>query len=189
MNMKIGHLLFNTLTLQEYIFYIDNHKKYSDFNVLGLYRSIPENSQLDMAQKIEVREYAHLTFRKAFDFLQLKDPDTYMKVSTLGQDLTKADKAQLWEEVRLNQEKILKDKKIKHRNFGTYSKHKCGYEHCPYNGLMIRQGTYLAYGEMHFKGDKNKNFLRVKSDMGKQERKKARQLINKILRNEPDEEG
>ena len=53
--MKIGRQ-FNTLTLKEYLFFIDNHKKYTDFNTLGLYRSITENKKLTMEDKIAVRE-------------------------------------------------------------------------------------------------------------------------------------
>jgi len=86
---------FNQLTLKEYFFYVDNHKKYTDFNTLGLYRSIIENEKLGLPEKIEVREYAHQFFRKTFDFLQLKDPDTFVKVSTLGQTLTVAGEANL----------------------------------------------------------------------------------------------
>ena len=46
----------------------------------------------------------------------------------MGEDLTIADERQFWSEIRKSQEKILKDKKINHRNFGVYSKHICGYE-------------------------------------------------------------
>jgi len=82
---------FNTLTIKEYFFYIDNHKKYKDFNTLGLYRSIIENKNLTMDDKIAVRAYAHKLFKKTFDFLQLKDPQTFVEVEYLGQELTKGD--------------------------------------------------------------------------------------------------
>lgn len=65
--MEIGRK-FNELTLDEYIFFIDNYKKYADFNTLGLYRSIVENDKLTIVQKIEVRQYANKTFQKTFDF-------------------------------------------------------------------------------------------------------------------------
>jgi hypothetical protein len=151
--MKIGRK-FNKLTFSEYFTLIDYHKKYIDFNTLGLYRSLLENEKLTLEQKIGVREYAHKKFQKAFDFLQLKDPKTYMEVCMLGEEMTKGDKAQLWEKVKANQEKILKDKRIKHRNFGVYAKHDCGYETCPYNGMMVRQGTRFVESTMWFDCDK-----------------------------------
>jgi hypothetical protein len=184
--MKIGQK-FNKLTLKEYYFYIDNYKKYTDFNTLGLYRSILENEKLTLEDKIAVREYAHKTFKKSFDFLQLKDPGIYMEVSTLGQTLTVADEKQLWDEIRQNQQKILAHKKIKHRNFGTYSKHNCGYDTCFMNGMMIRQGSLLAgyaSGSMHFTGDKNKYPAKEKSERLKTDRKNMRQIIKKELDND-----
>lgn len=105
---------FNTLTVKEYIFFIDNYRKYTDFNTLGLYRSIIENEKLNLEEKIEVREYTHKIFAKTFDFLQLKDPRTYFAVSTLGQEITKGDEQKMWKDIRGNQQKILADKKIKH---------------------------------------------------------------------------
>src|SRR5579872_1720230 len=138
--MTIGRK-FNELNSEEYIFYIDNHKKYKDFNTLGLYRSIIENDKLSLADKIAIREHAHRLFKKTFDFLQLKDPKVFVEVSKLGMILTKADEEKIWDEVIKNQQSILKDKRIRHRNFGTYSKHNCGYEDCIYNGLMIRQNS------------------------------------------------
>ncbi len=74
--MEIGQK-FNTLTIKEYFFYIDNHKKYKDFNSLGLYHSIVENEKLTLEDKIAVREFAHKTFKNTFDFLQLKDPKNF----------------------------------------------------------------------------------------------------------------
>ena len=181
--MEIGQK-FNTLTKEKYLFFIDNHKKYKDFNTLGLYRSIIENEMLTYADKIEVREYAHKFFRKTFDFLQLKDPKTYFDVSVIGQVITKGDELQIWNDIRANQQKILADKKIKHRNFGNYSKHNCGYDNCPYNGLMIRQGSSLAEGNMHFDSDKNKFSGKTKSDRLQKVRKKEQQAIKKIIEEE-----
>lgn len=181
--MKIGQK-FNQLTLDEYFFYIDNHIKYKDFNTLGLYRSIAENEKLSLQEKIEVREYAHKTFKKTFDFLQLKDPRVFVEVSTLGLELTKGDEEKIWNDVRKNQQRILADKRIKHRNFGTYSKHNCGYEDCAWNGLMIRQGSWLAEGNMHFDSDKNKYQQQLKSERRKSERKKAKQIIGQEIENE-----
>ena len=181
--MEIGQK-FNTLTVSEYFFYIDNYKQYSDFNTLGLYRSIIENEKLDVAEKIEVREYAHKTFQKTFDFLQLKDPKVFLEVLTLGQTLTAGDEQQLWKNIKKEQQRILADKKIKHRNFGTYSKHNCPIAWCNYNGLMIRQGSYLTEENMHFAGDKNKYQAKVKSDRRKADRKKKKQIIDRELDNQ-----
>jgi hypothetical protein len=175
---------FNTLTKEEYFFFIDNYKKYSDFNTLGLYRSIIENEKLNLADKIEVRDYAHKIFQKTFYFLQLKDPATFFKISTIGQALTEGDEYKIWDDIRLNQQKILTDKKIKHRNFGTYSKHHCGYDWCPYNGLMIRQGSGLAETSIHFDSDKNKFACKIKSDKLKKERRIIKQTIKKNIENE-----
>jgi hypothetical protein len=152
--MKIGVKL-NQLTYSEYVSILDRHQKYTNFNTLGLYRSILENDKLDLAQKIAIRDLAHQKFLKTFEFLQLKDPRTYMKVSTLGKTLTKADERQLWENVKIQQQKILTDKRIKHRNFGTYSKHDCGHEDCPCPGIMIHKGSRLAEGWIRFDSDEH----------------------------------
>jgi hypothetical protein len=119
--MEIGQK-FNNLTLKEYFFCIDNYKKYTNFNALGLYRSLIENGKLTLEEKILVRNYANQIFQKTFDFLQLKDPKTFVEVSYLGQELTKGDEGKIWNEIKKSQQKILTDKKIKHRNFGDYSK-------------------------------------------------------------------
>lgn len=181
--MEIGQK-FNTLTLKEYLFYIDNYKKYKDFNTLGLYRSIVENDKLSLSEKIEVREYAHKTFRKTFDFLQLKDPKTFVDVTYLGQELTKGDEEKIWDDIRANQQKILADKRIKHRNFGEYSKHNCGYDDCVWNGVMIRQGSWLMESNMHFDSDKNKYQQKLKSERRKIDRKNSKQIINRELEND-----
>lgn len=171
--MKIG-VKFSQLTYSEYVRIIENHQKYTDFNVLGLYRSIVENDKLDLDAKIAIRGLAHNRFIKSFEFLQLKDPDTYIQVSTLGETLTVADKRQLWENVRTNQEKILKDKRIKHRNFGIYSKHDCGYADCYYNGIMIHRGSRIAESNMHFDSDNHSWSKQLKSDRQQIEKRKLR---------------
>lgn len=180
--MEIGRK-FNTFTKSEYFFFIDNDKKYKDFNTLGLYRSIVENEKLSLNDKIQVREYAHSKFKKTFDFLQLKDPLTFVEVSYLDQKLTKGDEQKIWSNVRINQQKILADKRIKHRNFGQYSKHNCGYEDCVFNGLMIRQGSWLMESNMHFDGDKNKYQQKLKSEKHKSDRKNQHQIISQELNN------
>ncbi len=175
--MKIGRK-FNTLSKKEYFFYIDNYKKYTDFNSLGLYRSIIENEKLLLADKIDIREHAHKTFEKFFDFLQLKDPNTYFNITTLGQKLTEADAHQLWENIWDYQHKVLSDKRIKHRNFGDYSKHNCGYKTCPLNGIMIRQGSPIEERNMVFSSDRRNPFTaKDKSNRNKANRKRERQVI------------
>lgn len=169
--MRVGRK-FNTLTKEEYLLFINNHKKYSDFNVLGLYRSITENYKLPLEEKIYIRDVANKEFGKTFNFLQLKDPKTYFDLITLGKTLTKADEEQVWDDIKANQQKILSDKRIRHRNFGVYSKHICGDENCPLNGMMIKQGSWYAYGEMWFKCDKNKISRKVKSEQLKKDRKR-----------------
>lgn len=59
------------------------------------------------------------------------------------------------QEIEFNQQKILKEKRFGHRNFGDYSKHNCGYENCPYNGIMVKQGKFLCEGTMSFDTDKH----------------------------------
>lgn len=181
--MEIGEK-FNSLTLKEYFHYIENHKKYVNFNTLGLYRSIIENEKLTLTNKIAVRDFANNFFQKTFDFLQIKDPFTYFKVITLGKFLTIGDEKQIWNQIRTNQEKILKDKKIKHRNFGVYSKHSCNYETCNLNGLMIEQGSLLTEHEMRFDSDKNKFSAQLKSERFKKDRKKEKQIVKSILNDE-----
>jgi hypothetical protein len=173
--MEIGRK-FNELVLKEYFLIIDNHKDYTDFNRLGLYRSICENENLELKDRIEVRDYANKFFAKTFQFYQLKDPKTFFDLTTLGRELTVADERKIWEDIRGNQEKILSKKKIKHRNFGEYSKHNCGYENCPYNGLMIKQGSRLAESVMHFKTDKNEDSKKLKSNKAKKLRRNKHRL-------------
>lgn len=181
--MKIGKK-FSLLTLEEYLFYIDNYKKFKDFNTLGLYRSLLENEKLNIEQKIQVRNYAHKFFIKTFDFLQLKDPETFVEVSTLGQILTNGDQENIWNTIKINQHKILSEKRIKHRNFGTYSKHKCHYEDCIWNGLMVKKDSGLAWTSMNFFNDKKNYHQKEKSNIRKLERKSAKQIIKRELEEE-----
>jgi hypothetical protein len=179
--MKVGRL--NKLTVREYISAIDNHRKYTDFNTLGLYRSVIENEKLSLEEKIEVREHAHRKFKKSFDFLQLKDPNTFYSVSTLGMSLTLADDTQFWRNVIANQEKIIKDKKLNHRSFGVYSKHECGWEDCPYRGLMVKASWFLKYADMHFKSDKaSRSKDGEKSKMLKKESRKVKQELKNAFK-------
>ena len=174
--MKIGKK-FNQINKSDYFHFIDNYKKYTDFNTLGMYRSICENEKLELEDRIEIRDYANSVFGKTFNFYQLKDPKTFYDLTTLGLELTVADEKQIWTDIKENQEKILSEKKIKHRNFGDYSKHNCGYDNCSYNGLMIKQGSFFAEGSIHFKSDKNKDAAKTKSERIKKQRKNKNQII------------
>jgi hypothetical protein len=49
---------------------------------------------------------------------------------------------------------------------------------------MIKQGSSLAEGNMHFDSDKNKYAAKDKSDKRKSDRKQERQIIRKELENE-----
>lgn len=142
--MKINKK-FNQLSYSKLKEIIVNHKKYSDFNRLGVYRAIVEHERLNTEQKIEIRDLANQYFGKTFNFLQIKDPHTYFALVVLGkeEELTVADEAKIREDMRRNGDKILKSKRIKHRNFGYYSKHNCGDDKCPYHGVMFREGSRL----------------------------------------------
>ena len=178
--MKIGKR-FNELSKSDYFHFIDNYKKYSDFNTLGMYRSICENEKLSLNDRIEIRDYANTVFGKTFEFYQLKDHKTYFDLSTLGYEMTVADERKVWDDIIINQEKILSKKKIKHRNFGEYSKHNCGYDNCKFNGLMIKQGSGLAESSMHFRSDKNADAAKLKSNRIKKERRDKNQIIKDNL--------
>jgi hypothetical protein len=179
--MKIGKK-FNTLTHGEYLHLLENYKKFIDFNHLGLFRSIVENHKLSAEQKIEIRNASIGNFPKFFAFLQVKDPWTFIKLKKLGQNLTVADERKLWEEIWFNQQRILANKRIKHRNFGVYSKHSCGYDVCNLNGLMIKQGSLLAEYDM---GVRHHRYSTVsKSELYKRERKEQRRVVQQDLANE-----
>ena len=92
--MKINKRL-NTLTHSEYLHLLKVYKSFTDFNSLGLFRSILENAKLSLTQKIEIRDAAILSFPKFFEFLQLKDPWTFIQLKNLGQNFTVADERRL----------------------------------------------------------------------------------------------
>jgi hypothetical protein len=172
---------FNRLTFPEYVAVLDRHEDYSDFNLLGLFRSILENDKLDLEQKQEIRALAISKFPKQFEFLQLKDPHTYLEIEILGRaEVTIADRSQLWKDIVANQQKILATKKIKHRNFGNYSKHDCGYESCPYNGIMIKRGSYLSEGSMRFPTDEHKYSHELKVGRQRKSKRDFRDNISQL---------
>ncbi len=49
---------------------------------------------------------------------------------------------------------------------------------------MIKQGSWLAEGNMHFNSDKNKYSGKIKSDRLKNDRKNEQQTIKKIIETE-----
>ncbi len=177
--MKIGRQL-NTLSYREYLHLLKNYARFTDFNSLGLFRSILENEKLTLEQKLEIRAIATKTFPKFFTFLQVKDPWTFRKLALLGQDFTVADEDRLRDIIGVNQQKILAKKRIKHRNFGIYSKHCCGYETCFMDGLMIKQNSFLSEQFMNGISTKNHNAI-SKSERRKQGRKKKHRLIQTDL--------
>ena len=187
MKMKIDKWFYE-MSVEEYIFYIDNHKKYEDFNTLGLYRSITENDNLTLEDQIKVRDYAHRYFKKSFDFLQVKDAYTFFHVSVLGKQLSKEQANNLWNEISENSEKILKKKRIKHRNFGVGSKHECISPNCPLEGMMIQGDSYLttqnfSQPSMHTLARTN---AKAKAKKVKRIRKDEKQIIKKRLEEDKD---
>lgn len=173
---------FRFCSKSEYFHFIRNHKKFTDFNTLGLYRSILENKKLCLEDQQNILAFANTYFQKTFEFLQLKDPETYLKLITLGQSLTTSEEHQHWLDIRKNQERILTKKKVGHRNFGVYSRHTCGYTHCTSDGLMTRPKSPLAFGmEMRFKSDKSKTGRREKARRLRKARKNERAIIESAL--------
>lgn len=176
--MKVGKQ-FNTLTYGEYLHLIENHKKFTDFNTLGLFRSIVETTKLSLEEKLELRKVAVAAFAKTFEFLQLKDPQTYFEVVTLGESLTNADENQVRENIQRNQQKIWESKRLSHRNFGVYSKHYCNHADCYMHGLMLRQGSSMAgRGPMFFYSDDRSWAKPEKAMRRKQDRKSAQRIVS-----------
>lgn len=175
--MKISRQL-NTLSYNECLHLLKNYSRFTDFNSLGLFRSILENEKLTIEQKMEIRDAAISTFPRFFAFLQVKDPWTFRKLELLGQEFTVADERRLQDIIQFNQQRILTDKRIKHRNFGIYSKHSCDYDTCHLNNLMIKQGSWLAERHMYFQTDHhNKYGVFAKSERYRKERKMNHRLI------------
>jgi hypothetical protein len=161
--MKLNRRL-NLLTEAEYQHLLANYRRYTDFNSLGLFRSLLENEKLNPEQRLRLRDAAIEVFPKFYEFLQLKDPHTYFRLSTLGQELTIADERAAWQLIRQAQQRLLADKGIRHRNLGSYARHDCGQPDCPYNGVMVRQGSWLADGGLHFGSDHRSQWQRLFAD-------------------------
>lgn len=171
---------YNTLTKNEYIYYIENEKKFN-VNILGMYRSLFENEKLTQEDKIEIRDLLNKDHFKTYEFYQISHPNLYAELYQLDNTLNEQEYDQLWENMREFQEKTLKEKKIKHRNFGDYSKHLCGHKDCPLNGQMIKQGSVLAETCMSFKSDKRKEGKKEKSRRYKKDKREFKNKIRKEL--------
>jgi hypothetical protein len=164
---------YSDLTYQEYLKVISAHKKKKNYT-LGLFRSILENTKLTVVEKIQVRDEALIIFAKSFNFLQVKDPKTYAALTMLGKVVTAGEDRALWKTIAHNQEKILHAKNLKHRNFGTYSKHLCGIETCKMNGMMVQQGGYACEYEMSLPHDSAKQNKGRNAKIAKTEQKHKR---------------
>lgn len=159
---------YNEYSYSGLIDLLANRKADKTFNALGFYRSLLENESISKEQAIQLRDIANETMMKTFEFLQLKDPQTYLRLNLLGKEYTKADEAEIWRQIAINQQAILKEKKSRHRNFGVYAKHLCGHGWCPLNGLMIHASSERR---MHFESDMFRRDRKVKSDRMRTERK------------------
>ncbi len=176
---------YNTFTKKEYINLFEKNKKYTDFNILWIYRSLLENTKISIEEKIEIKNLYNTVFWKTYNFLQVKDPNTYLKIELLWKSYTVADENQLFLNIQKNQEKILKDKKIKHRNFWDYSKHNCAVKWCPLDWLMIKQWSWFSENSMCFNSDNRIFYWRnnwFKSKIYKKERKNKK-IIKEELKN------
>jgi hypothetical protein len=121
-----------------------------------VYRGIRESTKLTDEIKVELRDAYNVVFQKTFNFLVMKDPGLYRYFVELDGDKMKD------HEMEELQQKAYNKLKKKHRSFGVYSKHMCGYDDCPLNGLMLPGGSSIQEyeGTMCFKSDKpsyNKN--------------------------------
>lgn len=113
---------FNTFTLPRYREAIANHKRYTDFNPLALFRSILENGKLGEAEQLEVLALAKAAFPRFYRHLLLKDLRTYAALSRLGQEpLGDAQMRQYINKLRCEQEKEFAKRKIRNARVGAYT--------------------------------------------------------------------
>ena len=113
---------FNTFTLPRYREAIANHKRYTDFNPLALFRSILENGKLGEAEQLEVLALAKAAFPRFYRHLLLKDLCTYAAISRLGQE--PLGEAKMWQYInnlRCEQEKEFAKRKIRNSRVGAYT--------------------------------------------------------------------
>ena len=177
---------FNQLSYEQFRDAMLAHKQYKQFNTLGMFRGIVESELLSPGQKVEIRNLAQKLFERQWEFLQIKDAICYVALYTLDlPDLLPPDEARIWEVLRHNQQQILREKRISHRSFGNYSKHNCGYDWCPYNGIMVRTDWPLAESRMIFRTDHPLYEAGQKAEKHRKNRKNWRQ--NKLWQHELDD--
>ena len=107
------------MSMAKYRHYIAHHQKYADFNPLGLYRSILENDKLDEAARLEVLALANQYFQRFYNFLFIKDPVAYSRLTTLGQGLSETQQRQHLSHVWDRREQWCAEKGIRHQRIGT----------------------------------------------------------------------
>ncbi|MFA8300806.1 MAG: hypothetical protein ACEPOV_11630 [Hyphomicrobiales bacterium] len=166
---------FNQFTYKEYIYFIDNHKKYKNFNTLALYRSIIENKKLNEDERIKIRDYSNKLFYKFFEFLKVKDLKTYVCLITLGKDLTPIQFNQLEDKIHTEAKNILRKKRIKYHHFGVAIK---------YDDPENHQNSFMIHLKEHKNlVDSNHNSIskNAKSTHYKKERKNIKQVIQNEL--------
>lgn len=114
---------FNTFSPSEYYDVIKNHKRYHNFNPLGLYRSLIENPKLDTTTQLEILAFANQYFGKFYEFLVVKDIHLYTKLSRLGEEpLSFTQEFQYQEQLTKQAKRILQAKKIRNWRVGIYTK-------------------------------------------------------------------
>ncbi len=176
---------YNALSREGYLRLLKGPKKGGTVNTLGLFRSILENEGLSLPEKLEIRDLTVSRFSKAFVFLQLKDPITYINLCCLGVPRSEMEGQQVWERLRFDQARLLKAKRIRHRNSGVYSRHLCGHGACPHGGMMVRSsGLWPAVMHMSLPGDTPRWEVR---DRAKAVRRERRQRIIEIALGEAED--
>lgn len=75
---------YNTLAMSTLLELLESYKKDKNFNNPGFFRSILENDQLNLGDKIFLNNRAIEIMPKSYEFLQVKDPGLYLNLETLG---------------------------------------------------------------------------------------------------------
>ena len=131
---------FNELSAARIRTIILNYKQYKDFNRLGLFRGLIESAHLSSEERTGLQQLARRTFARYFDFLVIKDPDTWWQTEYPDWVETSfGDRLNRWREIRERQQVIIERKGLGHRNFGVFSKHDCGRADCPLDGVMVKK--------------------------------------------------
>lgn len=168
---------FNTLSPSEYRDIIKNYKRYANFNPLGLYRSILENPKLNTETQLEILHLANEYFGKFYEFLIVKDIDTYAELTLIGKEpLTHTEYRQYTDKLREKAKKILKEKRIRNWRVGIYTKSSrwAGYDEQKGKPISVEimskepsQKKYKPTQVAHIKARKHKAaMIRREIDMG-----------------------